>query len=377
MAALDSLDNVGFESIDWDNEIDWDNKKKVEEFLEDCKIEEDTQSQTEAKPEAEAEAEAEPEAEAEAAPNAKRYKTKEYWDLLQKHVRSGKFSSKKNPFLREVVKIMKTKHVGAIIVADCHSAAYIGTSLNDYVGPNSKNYFLLGQSNNTYSYVYDGTTDKFSRDVLNDLSKLSHPWETLPSLHVIFPHFNEVKKYAINELQRGAEQFGQPLDPDMRAFIESKQLFATNIDAPYVTDLERDGEPGVPELNKYIKLKYLHPSCRCTFGIDENFFGPDKLKWDSGEVLNTVTLATDMVTILVMFGCHRNIDGGHDAFQSHIVPSGQFSRLRKKRKFVVPTLGGQRPKMRTKRRRLRATKRPMFSHSTKRRRKRTVRLFRR
>jgi hypothetical protein len=274
---------------------------------------------------------------------------------------------------------MMHKHVGAIIVADCHSAAYIGTSLNDYVEPHSKNYVLLGQSNNTYSYIFDGATDKFSRDVLNDLSKLSTPLDTLPSLQVIFPHFNEVKQDAIKQLHRSAAHFKTPLDADMHAFITSKQLFATNIDAPYVTDLERDGEPGVPELNKYIKLKYLHPSCRCTFGIDENFFGPDKLKWDSGEVLNTVRLAPKMVTILVMFGCARNIDGGHDAFQRHTVPSDVFSSLRRLPpptiKFVVPQVDGFLHRKRKTRKS--TTKRSVFSHATKRRRKRTVHLFRR
>ena len=270
---------------------------------------------------------------------------------------------------------MKTKHVGAIIVADCHSAAYTGKYLNDST---NENYFLIGQSNNTYSYVFDRATKKFSRDVLGELSKLSPPWYTLPTLQVIFPHFNEVKQDAIKRLQSA----GYPLDADTQAFIHSKQMFATSIDNPYLTTLERDGEPGVPEPNKYIKLKYLHPDCTCMYGLDENFFDKksrnrqDRTIWDSSMVLNTVTLEPDMVTILIMFGCSRNITGDHDAYQPHLVPSGRFSELR-----VSPPVGPLSAegggKFRPKTNRRRATKRPVFRHSTKRRRKRTVRLLRR
>jgi len=362
MAALDSLDSIDFGSLNWDNEED------VDAFLEKCKIEEDTQSY-----------------QIEDEPSSKRSKqevAREHWSLVYKAVKAGVFSSKNSPFLRDIVKTMRGKHVGAIIVADCHSAAYTGINLNDRT---NGNYFLLGQSNNTYSYVFDGATDKFSNDVLRDLSKLQKPFDTLQSLQVIFPHFNEVKQDAIQRLQASNQS-----DPDTRAFILSKQVFATSIDNPYLTTLERDGVPGVPEPNKYIKLKYLHDECECMYRLDENFFdvkgrnGQNRLKWDSGLVLNTVTLAPDMITILIMFGCSRNIDGSHDAYQSHAVPSLPFSSLR-----VLPPvggppledpfLGGGKRRPNTKRRRLTrvATKRPMFGHSAKCRRKRTVHLFRR
>jgi len=361
MAAQEDLDDVDFESFDWGNDED------VEEFLKSCNLEEDTQSQSDAISESRPE------------PEAKRAKGPSQWTRLRKHVLSGHFSRKKNPFLKDLVRSMMHKHVGAIIVADCHSAAYKGTSLNDYLGPDSKNYLLLGQSNNTYSYILDGTTDKFSRDIHRELSKLETPLDTLQSIHVIFPHFNEVKQDAIRQLESAAVHFQKPLDADMHAFITSKQLFATKIDSPYVSTLERDGEPGVPELNKYIKLKYLDPSCSCTFGINENFFTPDKLRWDSGEVLNTVTLAPDMVTILIMFGCARNIDGGHDAFQQHVVPSGTFSSRRVPRRILkVPQVIGYLPRKSRKRSKKdkftkkSTTKGAMLRHSKKSRRKGAV-----
>ena len=314
MAALDSIDF----------DLDWDNKEDVDAFLESCRIEEDTQSQSE--------------------PPEKRPSD---WPRLKKHTRSGYFSSKKNPFIRDIARVMMHEHVGAIIVADCHSAAYIGTSLNAFLGPHSKNYFLLGQSNNTYSYVFDGTADVFSDQMLRGLSRLHVPLDTLPALQVILPHFNKVKQDSIAILEEISVQHKKPLDADMHAYISSKQLFATNIDTPYVTALERDGEPGVPELDKYIKLKYLDPRCTCTFGIDENFFDKGNPKWNSGSVLNTVTLHPGMVTILIMFGCSRNIDGGHDAFQRHTVPSDAFSALRRlppATKLVVPQVEGYKPK---------------------------------